>query len=180
MIPRRPKTDEYDAYYGLYIDQAPEGDILEIMAAELAATRSLLGSLSEEQETYRYAEGKWSPREIVGHLIDCEWTFAYRGLCFARQDPAELPGFDQDLWARSSNAGEESLPTLLETFAAARQSSLAIFRAFDEETWIRRGVANGCTFSVRSMPFILAGHEIHHRKVLEERYLARAEAGAEA
>ncbi|MEO1085938.1 MAG: DinB family protein, partial [Acidobacteriota bacterium] len=104
MTPSRPGTDEYDEYYGLYIDQAPDGDIFETLALGLQTTRALLDGLTPEQETFRYAAGKWSPREILGHLIDTEWTFAYRGLCFARTDPAPLPGFDQDLWAQASNA----------------------------------------------------------------------------
>ena len=169
--PCRPDSSEYAPYYGLYIDQAPDGDILRILEEGVGTTRALLGSLSEEQERFRYAPEKWSVREIVGHLIDTEWTFTYRGLCFARTDPAELPGFDQDLWARSSNAEETPLAQLLDIFLAARQSSLAIYRSFDSERWNRSGVANACRFSVRAMPFILAGHEIHHRKVLEERYL---------
>lgn len=171
--PDRPNPHEYAPYYGLYIDQAPEGDILEILERELAATRQMLGDLPETQQRWRYAEDKWSLREIVGHLIDTEWTFAYRGLCFARTDPAELPGFDQELWARVDDADERALTELLDTFACARRSSLAIFRAFDDTTWQRRGIANGCEFSVRAMPYILAGHEIHHRKVIEQRYLQR-------
>ncbi len=178
MALQRPEPEEHDPYYGLYIDQAPEGDILQILSTELAETQRLLQPLSEEQERYRYAPDKWNLREIVGHLIDTEWTFAYRGLCFARADPAELPGFDQDLWARNSNAGEQSLEDLVRTFTAARMSSIAIFRAFDEPTWTRRGVANQCSFSVRSMPFILAGHERHHRKVITERYLPGPGGGA--
>jgi len=168
---RRPQPDEYDAYYGLYIDQAPPGEILEILAGELETTQQTLSSLSEDEERFRYAMGKWSLREIMGHLIDTEWTFAYRGLCFARTDPAELPGFDQDLWAGASQAGDQPLAVLLEAFSCARRSSLAIFRGFDAAAWKRRGVANGCEFTVRSMPYILAGHEIHHREVIGERYL---------
>ncbi len=171
MTLRRPDPREHDPYYGLYVDQAPDGDILQILDQELAATATMLGGLSEEQSQFRYAEDKWTIRELVGHLIDTEWTFAYRGLCFARTDPAELPGFDQDLWARASNAGDQPLVDLLATFASVRQSSLAIFRGFEPEVWARTGVANGCSFSVRTMPYILAGHEIHHRKVLAERYL---------
>lgn len=126
----------------------------------------------------RYAAGTWSLREVVGHLIDTEWTLAYRGLCFARTDPAELPGFDQDLWARASNAGDLPMVELLDAFGCARRSSLAIFRGFDEAAWLRRGVANGCEFSVRAMPYILAGHEIHHRKMIRERYLNDPSEGA--
>ncbi|MEM6797823.1 MAG: DinB family protein, partial [Acidobacteriota bacterium] len=158
MTPSRPQPDEYDPYYGLYIDQAPDGDILELMEQELEETLSGLGALAPEQETYRYAAGKWSLREIVGHLIDTEWTFAYRGLCIARTDPAHLPGFDQELWARASVAGSLPMSELLVTFACARRSSIAIFRGFDEAAWLRRGMANECEFSVRSMPYILTGH----------------------
>ncbi len=91
MTLQRPAPDEYDAYYGLYIDQAPEGDVLEHLATELEATRQALGSLSEEQELMSYADGKWSLREMVGHLIDTEWVFNSRALCFARTEPAQLP-----------------------------------------------------------------------------------------
>ncbi|MEM7349622.1 MAG: DinB family protein [Acidobacteriota bacterium] len=170
----RPLSSEYDAYYGLYIDQAPDGDILEILAAELTRTQQALVGLSAAAERFGYADDKWTVREVVGHLIDTEWTFAYRGLCFARADPAELPGFDQDAWARTSNAGRTPLPELLEAMACARRSSLAIFHGFDAATWLRRGIANGCEFTVRAMPYILAGHEIHHRRVLTERYLPQA------
>ncbi|MEM1182589.1 MAG: DinB family protein [Acidobacteriota bacterium] len=168
----RPNADEYHEYYGLYVDQAPDGDIFEALASGLEETRTLLGDLTPAQETFRYAPGKWSPRDIVGHLIDTEWTFAYRGLCFARADPAALPGFDQELWGRTSNAGEQPLSRLLDTFACARQSTLAIYASLDDTAWMRRGIASECEFTVRAMPFILAGHEVHHRKVLEARYLS--------
>ena len=171
MTPLRPDTSEHHEYYSQYIRQAPEGDILAIMEDEVAKTVNLLASVSEEQETYRYADNKWSLREVVGHLIDTEWTFSYRGLCFARTDPAELPGFDQELWARTSTAGNQTMRDLLALFETTRRSSLAIFRSFNEEEWLRRGIASDCPFTVRCMPFILAGHEIHHRKVIEERYL---------
>lgn len=180
MTLERPAKDEYDSYYGLYIDQAPDGEVLDGMSREAERTRELLADVSGAAETYRYAEGKWSLREVVGHLIDTEWTFAYRGLCFAREDPAHLPGFDQDHWARISNAEEIPLPRLLETFVRARQSSVAIFRTFDDRTWLRRGIANGLEFSVRAMPYILWGHELHHRKVLERLYLQGSASEPEA
>lgn len=176
MSLERPDPSEHAPYYRLYIDQAPEGDILSLLQEGLDQTLSTLGGLSPDQETYRYAPDKWSIREIVGHLIDTEWTFAYRGLCFARTDPASLPGFDQDLWARASIADRQPLADLLATFAQARQSSLAIFRSFDDAAWLRRGVASEVSFTVRTMPYILAGHEIHHLAVIADRYLGSAEA----
>ncbi|MEO1366078.1 MAG: DinB family protein [Acidobacteriota bacterium] len=171
MTPSRPESDEYHEYYGLYVDQAPDGDIFETLSGGLAATATLLGGLTPEQETFRYAAGKWSPREILGHLIDTEWTFAYRGLCFARTDPAPLPGFDQDLWAGASNAGEQPMAELLDTFSCVRRSTIALYRRLDDAAWMRRGIASDCEFTVRAMPYILAGHEVHHRRVLEARYL---------
>lgn len=175
MTPDRPRSAEYDPYYGLYIDQAPAGDILAVLESELATTRQLLANVSGAAATTPYAAGKWSLRQLVGHLIDTEWTFTYRGLCMARTDPAERPGFDQDLWARVSNAGDRPLDELLDDFACARRASLSVYRSFTAREWLRRGVANGCTFSVRAMPYILAGHEVHHRKVIVERYLTPAE-----
>lgn len=173
QAPERPQLDEYDPYYSLYVDQAPDGDIFEALAEGLETTTRLLGSLSKDQETFRYAEGKWSLRELVGHLIDTEWTFAYRGLWFARSDPARLPSFDQDLWVLTSSSNEQPMAQLLDTLTRARRSSLAIFHGFDDAAWQRRGIAGDCEFSVRAMPYILAGHEVHHRKVISERYLGQ-------
>jgi len=171
MTLQRPDPTQHVEYYGLYINQAPEGDILQVLADAVETTVELLAAVSPEKETFCYAPGKWNLRQIVGHLIDTEWTFAYRGLCFARADPAALPGFDQELWARSSPAGDRELSSLLDEFAAVRSASLAAFRGFRDVEWARTGIANDCEFSARSMPYILAGHEVHHRKLIIERYL---------
>ncbi|MCP3958849.1 MAG: DinB family protein [bacterium] len=168
---RRPNPDEYNEYYSLYINQVPEGDILEMLATGVQASRRLLGGLPEAWEVYRYEPGKWSLREVVGHVIDVERVFGYRALSMARSDPAHLPGMDQDPWAASSNAGDRPLASQLEDLERARASSIAMFESFDGETWDRRGTASGFEFTVRAFPYILAGHEIHHLRVLEERYL---------
>jgi len=172
MTLRRPEAHEHAEYYGLYTNQAPNGEILQVLADELEKTCALLDDLPLEKEVYRYAEGKWSVRELVGHLTDTEWTFTYRGLCFARADPTERPGFDEDLWALHSPAGDRPLPSLLAEFRATRAATLALFGGFTDVEWARTGVANGSEFTVRTMPYILAGHEVHHRKVLVERYLS--------
>ena len=171
MSLHRPRADEHAPYYGLYISQAPEGDILEAMARLVDETQQLLAPLTDEEQTFRYQAGKWSPREIIGHLIDTEWTFTYRAIFFARADPATLPPFDQDLWSRTADAHERPMADLLHEFSAIRKATIATFRSFRHEDWVRRGTANHCEFTVRAMPFILAGHELHHRKVLVERYL---------
>ncbi len=167
---KRPQPSEYYEYYGTYINRVPEGNILQILEQENKATARLLGGIAEEHAGYRYAPDKWSIKEVVGHLIDTERVFGYRALSIARADPAELPSMEQDDWAMASNADKRTLPELTLEFVAARQSHVALFESFDSEMWGRRGIASGYEFTVRTFPYILAGHEIHHRKVLIERY----------
>ena len=168
---RRPQPSEYEEYYGLYVGQVPDGDILQILADGVKRTVDLLGGVAPEQETFRYEPGKWSVREVVGHVVDVERVFGYRALSIARADPAALPGMDQDVWAAASNAADRPLARQLEDFRRARASNVAMFEGFDDAVWERSGTASGFPFSVRTFPWILAGHEIHHRRVLEERYL---------
>ncbi|MEM7350407.1 MAG: DinB family protein [Acidobacteriota bacterium] len=168
---QRPQPADYAEYYGLYVGQVPEGNILEVLAGEVRRTAELLADVPADQETYRYEAGKWSIREVLGHIIDTERLFGYRALSIARNDPAALPGMDQDVWAASSNADSRPLAALLSDLDRARQSSIALFESFDEAMWDRSGIASDCRFGVRAFPYIIAGHEIHHRKVLAERYL---------
>ena len=167
----RPAPNEYADYYATYTSQVPEGDILELMDSELEATLELLASIPAERETYRYAPGKWSIREAVGHMIDTERNFASRALWFARMDAAPLPGMEQDEWAAASNANDRPLGELAAEFAAARRSHRAMFAGFDDEAATRSGIASGVSFTTRSFAWILVGHEIHHRSILQERYL---------
>jgi len=169
----RPLPSEYQPYYARYVDQVPAGDILDRLEMELETTLALLASIGPELETYRYEPDKWSVREVVGHLIDVERTFGYRALCFARCDPAPLPSMDQDLWASHSAADSRSLDSLGDEFAHLRRGHVAMFRGLEPDAWRRRGTASEYSFTVRCLPFILAGHEIHHRRVLERRYLRR-------
>lgn len=172
MIPK-PDPSEHDPYFSRYIQRVPDGDILEILATELETTSRLLGAVPAEREGYRYAPGKWSVREVLGHVIDAERMFQFRALCFARGDPAHLPNFDEGDYARASNADERPLTELLDEFGAVRRSGIALFRSFTPEMWTRSGRASSYEFSVRTFPYVIAGHEIHHRGVIEERYLGR-------
>ncbi len=160
---RRPEPSEYEEYYGLYVNQVPDGDVLQILEQGVGRTAELLGGIPEAWETYRYAPEKWLLREVMGHVLDVERLFSYRALSIARSDPAHLPSMDQDQWAAASNAAERPLASLLDDFARARASSLAMLRGLAGDAWDRRGVASGFEFTVRSFPYILAGHEIHHR-----------------
>ena len=167
----RPASDEYDEYYGLYISQVPDGEILKLMDRELEQTLELISNVSEEQETHRYEPGKWSIREVVGHMADVERVFGHRALWFAHKTDDRLPGMDQDVWAAASNDHEQPLIEMAMELAMARASNRAMFAGFDDEMIMLRGTASGYSFSVRAIAWILVGHEIHHRKVIRERYL---------
>jgi uncharacterized damage-inducible protein DinB len=167
----RPAQPECFEYYWRYIDKVPGGEVIDFLKSGLRQTLEVLGGLSEEQANYRYAPGKWSIKEVIGHVIDTERVFAYRALSFARGDPAHLPSMEQDDWAQASNAGQRSLTELLDDLEATRRCTIALFQSFDEEQTTLKGVASGYEFSVRSIVYIIAGHEQHHREVLEEHYL---------
>jgi hypothetical protein len=168
---RRPEADEYAEFYAGYVHSVPDGDILELLSSEHERSAGLLRGLSVEQVSYRYAAGKWSVKEVVGHIIDAERTFGYRAQCFARRDPARLPGFDQVDYVVSSNADRRSMSDLVDELGAVRQSHVALFRSFDDAMWSYRGIASDCEFTVRALAHIIVGHEIHHRSVIEKRYL---------
>lgn len=167
----RPKPGEHADYYARYVAEVPDGDILETLRDQLGDTLALLQSVPEDRETYRYADGKWSVREVVGHLVDTERVFAYRALTMARQDGADLPGMDQDVWTPASRADARTLEDLGQEWAALRRANIHMFAAMDAEQGARRGRASGYDFTVRSFPWIIAGHELWHRAIIESEYL---------
>ena len=170
---------EYAPFYETYVSRVPKGDILEILSEEVRETLGLIRSILPALEEHRYEPGKWSVREVVGHMIDAERVFAFRAMAFARGDKGPLPGMDQDEYAAGSNAASRPLADLASEFAALRASTTAFFRGLPVEAWSRAGVASGhsntrrwsCSFTVRALSFIIAGHEIHHRSGLEKSYL---------
>ncbi|MGH9462730.1 MAG: DinB family protein [Vicinamibacteria bacterium] len=174
---QRPDPSEYHEYYHRYIDKVPEGDVIVLLSTELEQTLALLGRVPSERADYRYTSDKWSIKEVVGHVIDSERMFAYRALSFARNDPASLPSFEQEQYARFSNASRRPLRELAEELEWVRKSNLLLFKSFDEGMWTRRGIASDVSFTVRTFPYIIVGHEIHHRRVLEERYIPGVLAG---
>ncbi len=167
----RPDASEHAPFYRGYVDRVPDGDILRTLEAQLDESRALLSGLSPEMEEHRYAPGKWSVREVVGHLVDTEWVFFYRALSMARKDPAPLPGMDEAAWAESSGAHERPLSELLEAWAAVRKAGVAMLGSLDAGAGARKGRASGHPFTVRSFPWIVAGHELHHRERLRVDYL---------
>jgi len=171
----RPDPSEHAPYYSRYIDLVPDGDLVRTLATQGEETRARLASVPPERETYRYAPGKWSLRQVVGHLIDTERLFAFRSLWFARGAGSPLPGMEQDEWAEVSDAADRPLAELLGEWAAVRRDTLALLGGYDEAAWARSGVASDNPMSVRACGWIIAGHELWHRRGLERDYGVGAE-----
>lgn len=167
----RPAEGEHAEYYARYVALVPDDEITVALRDQLGETLALLQSVPEDRETYRYEEGKWSIREVVGHVLDTERVFAFRALAIARADGVDLPGMDQDEWARTSNAGDRSLDDLCAEWTAVRRANVHMFAAMDAETGARVGRASGYDFTVRSFAWIIAGHELWHRQLLARDYL---------
>ncbi len=170
----RPEPSEYAEYYGQYVRLVPAGDLLEILSSQFSGTLGLLGRLDESRGGHRYAPGKWSIKEVVGHLSDTERIFAYRALCFARGERTPLPGFDQDAYVPAGRFDRRSLSDVLAEWEAVRRASVTMFGGFDEAAWTSAGTANGVGMSVRAIACVIAGHEVHHLSVLRTKYLGAA------
>lgn len=166
----RPGNGEYGEFYAGYVAAVPLGDIRATLAREAAAAAAFYSGISGERAGHAYAPGKWTIREVLAHVADGERVFAYRALRFGRGDRTPLPGFDQDLWVPESHAATRPWEELQADFAAVRAASLELFRSFSPADWERRGEASGVEVSVRGIAWILAGHELHHRRILVERY----------
>lgn len=170
----RPAPDEYLDYYGVYISRVPDGDIVDTLSRQISDTVAFLRSIPESRGSFRYAPGKWSIREIIGHLSDSERVFSYRATCIARGDTTSLPGFDENAFVANAPFSRLSLADLTNELEYVRRSSLCMFSALDEAALGRRGTANGHAISVRALAFIMAGHEDHHMDVVRTRYLEPA------
>lgn len=167
---RRPEPNEHAPYYSTYVDRVPDRPVLEVLREAPGELTTLLRPVGSEDEEFSYARGKWSFREVLAHVVDAERVFSYRALHIARRDPAELPGMDQNTWAAAAGGGRR-LADLLAEFADLRAANVRLFESFDEATLDQRGVASGFEFTVRALVFIIAGHELHHRTILAERYI---------
>ncbi len=168
----KPKPDEYAVYAAQYIELVPDdGGVLEHLSNNLESTREFLGSLPEEKLLYRYAEGKWTIKEIVQHIADGERVFAYRALRFARGDSTELTGFEQDDYVLTSGANERTIESLLDELSTVRAGTISLYEGLDESTHLLSGIASGNIMTVRAIAYHLAGHELRHLSIIRERYL---------
>ncbi len=168
----RPEAAEYAPFYGTYIARVPEGDLLQLLEEQRRDSQALLAGIPEARALHRYAPGKWSIKEVVGHLMDSERVFCYRALRFARGDAKPLQGFDETAWVPAGTFDVRPLTDLAAELDAVRRATIALFRSFDAAALARRGTANDKEISVRALAYIVAGHERHHVGILRERYLA--------
>jgi hypothetical protein len=171
MLIARPDQTEYAPFFAGYISQVPDGDVLSLLSTQVEETAALLAGATEAQAVHRYAPGKWSVKEVIGHVADSERVFAYRALRFARNDRTPLPGFDENLFAAEANHHARPLSEILDELRLVRRATVALYRSFTAEMIARRGVSNEKELTVRAILYITAGHERHHVGILKERYL---------
>ena len=166
----RPEPTEYFEYYGKYISQVKADEVRGALTAQRDESAELLARLTEAQGAHRYAPGKWSVKEMLVHVADCERVFAYRALRFGRADQTPLPAFDENAWGPWAAADARPLSAIVSELAAVRAATIALCDSFAPEAFARGGEASGRFITVRALFWIIAGHELHHRMVLRERY----------
>jgi DinB superfamily len=166
----RPEPGEYASFYETYVSKVQGGDVLSQLESQRLQTAQLFAASSERDGNFRYAPDKWTIKEVVGHLSDTERIFTYRALRVARGDKTPLPSFEQNDYVKNGNFGEQSLADLVAEFGLIRTATLALFRSLNAEAWTRSGTASNNPITVRALAFITAGHELHHRDILKERY----------
>ena len=167
----RPQPGEYAPYYNRYISLVTGNDILATLDEQRRQTVLRLSGRAEADGDLRYAPDKWSLKEVLGHLNDTERIMSYRALRIARGDTTPIEGYEQDDYVRNAPFMRRPLSDLIEDYIAVRRGTLSLFRNLDEDAWSRRGVANNNEVTVRALAYIIAGHELHHRRMLEEKYL---------
>ncbi len=166
------KPDEYATFYATYINQvSSEYTLVEEFEISVHRLIKFVQNIPLDKFDYRYADGKWTIKDILQHLIDAERIFAYRALRFARNDQTPLPGFDENDYVDEANANSRSIKELLTELAVVRQATLSLFKSFSNEELLRKGIASNNPMSVRALGFVIIGHQNHHQRVFEERYL---------
>lgn len=167
----RPKQNEYAEFYADYVTLVEEADVITALRNQTEDLRKLLAGISAEKEHYRYADGKWSIREMLGHIVDGERVFSYRALRISRGDATPLAGFEENFYVANGNFGSVELARTLEEFALLRQSNVLLFKNLTEAMWQKTGTASDTVVSVRALAYIMVGHVRHHENILRERYL---------
>ncbi len=168
---KRPGMGDYDPFYQTYVDHVIEMNLDDALKSTHKITQKFLKAIPEDRESFRYAEGKWSIKEVIGHMMDAERVMAYRALRFSRKDYTDLPGYDENLYAPNANAESFTLAELSKQFQNIRTCTIDLFSGFTESMLDEKGPANGSMASVLALGYIIAGHEAHHLGVIRDRYL---------
>lgn len=171
MPSTRPDATESAPYYATYISQVPDGDVRAFLETQAPDAATFLSGISEERSLHRYADGKWSIREVLSHINDCERLFVFRAFWFARGLESEMPSFDQDVAIAYAGADARPWSSHVDEFHALRASTVKFYRSLPAEAWSKRGVASGNPVTVRALAWITAGHAAHHLRLLRERYM---------
>ena len=166
----RPLPTEYASWYSAYIARVPDGDIVTRLQQAGEELTAALAAIPDDKGDHSYAEGKWSVRTLIGHMIDAERIFAYRALRIARGDSTPLPGFEEDEYARTAGSEARSIAGLASEMRAVRESTVRLFESLPDAAWTRSGTVSNAQVSLRALAWITAGHAMHHLTVLEERY----------
>lgn len=167
-----PEKTEYAPFYGGYVSLVEETDIVSVLQKQISEIQNLSASISAEKSDFRYAEGKWTIREVFGHIVDAERVFSYRALRISRNDKTPMSSFDENAYVANSNFSQVNLADLIEEFSHLRQSNVLMFKNLPDEVWLQTGKASNAEISVRALAFIMAGHVRHHANILKERYLS--------
>lgn len=166
----RPAKGDYSEYYQQYIDLVEDDNILNVLTKQNKETQAVLNSFPKNKGNYSYAEGKWTIKEIIGHLMDVERVFAFRALSIARGEKKSLPQFDQDEYVKNGMFNQHRLSDLIYEFRLLRESNILLFKGLDKTVWQNRGLANDNEVTVLALMYMIAGHEKHHLNILKERY----------
>ena len=167
----KPSPSDLSEYYQSYLHYLPEDDLLQVLKEQKKVFEDFFSSIPPGKESFRYAEGKWTIKEIIIHLIDMERIYGYRMLRFARNDQTILPGFDADKYILLSNANARDISDLLNELEAVRYSTIALLNGFTDEALLQTGIMNGHHVSVRALVYHIAGHELHHMDIIKKKYL---------
>lgn len=167
----RPVTGEYNPYYDRYIQLVQGDDVISVLTALRDSTYQFLTDLSADKAEYAYAEGKWTIKQVIGHILDAERVFAFRLLAIARGEQQDIPGFDENAYVDAADFNGRELAGLAAELKAVRESNLYLLRSLNDEEPKNIGSANGQPVSVRALVYIMAGHELHHLNIIRERYL---------
>lgn len=169
----KPETSEYAPFYSVYIDAIAQQSVIRVLESQPTELQDIFTGINDSDGTYAYADGKWTIKQLLGHIIDCERIFAYRVLRISRGDETPIEGFEQDAYIANAYANERSFADLLEEFKLIRRANLILFYNLRDEDWLRMGTASNSRVSVRALAYIMAGHVRHHTKILRERYLKK-------